>query len=450
RNFPADVAARVLAAGNRIMNLPFDNPGLTSLSPPETRANPVWNLLSNQLPHRARAAAVFEQLSALNGVGSFLALAVIAAAAVRSVRLGLFAGWMMLVLAGNASLQFAERHVFHLEVLPVLAGLIAIRIAVRRTLPKRSEVLRFAGTAAVVVACLVVTTAGLRAYQGAHLRRMLDQYVGVPRVAVQPSWTDTGAGTWRATWQSAPGDYYVIEFDGAADGALPAMELHYAAASRDTDYTRIVPIVDRPGVNRIFVPTYGERGLWEFSALEVTASLKSRIRGIQRVTHPESLPFLLDLRLDESWRNGDLFQRLEFEDPHAARAVQVLGVADAAGPSRLAWAARAWSGDGLAAATAEIVVSPGIRIAGGRIEMDGRAETDSSYLVWFHEMRNARAGALLARGHLDTGGLTIGVLKDDRWAGLLIVSEPGEFVAMVPIDGATPYVPMITNATRRM
>src|SRR6185312_1851284 len=86
---------------------------------------------------------------------------------------------------------------------------------------------------------------------------------------------------------------------------------------------------------------------------------------------------------------------------------------------------------------------------GRNIEMDGRADSESSYLIEFREAAVAGSAALLGRGSLERGGLTLGVLKDGRWAGQAFVTTPGEFVAIVGLDAPGTYEPILTNATER-
>src|SRR6185312_11825364 len=109
----------------------------------------------------------------------------------------------------------------------------------------------------------------------------------------------------------------------------------------------------------------------------------------------------------------DLFQRLDFERS-TAPPLQVIGHA---GPqmSRLAWAERAWSGDGVEVAPPRTIYTTAVHVTGRNIEMDGRADSESSYLIEFREAAVAGSAALLGRGSLERGGLTLGVLKDGRW-----------------------------------
>jgi hypothetical protein len=295
---------------------------------------------------------------------------------------------------------------------------------------------------------LAGTTASLRAYQRASLRDMFQTYLDAPRTAVEVQWRSTGADTWSGFWKSSPGDYYVIEYEGTGRAVLPAVSLNYDAPTHDTDYTRIVPISDERGVNRLFVPLYGEPGLWDFSSLEITDALKTRMRSISRIARPEALPFLLDLRLDSSWRDGDLAQHLQIEGTRTPDAVRVFGSPGSNGVSRFAWAARAWSGEQMHVGPVRVRYSPAVLVDGMSVRMDGRAETESAYLVEFQETTARSAGALLARGTLSQGGLALGVLRGGRWGGQAIVTEPGTFVALVGVDAGGSYVPIITNATR--
>src|SRR6185436_3294369 len=279
RHFPADLAARVYASANSILNLVFDNPALSFLREPESRANPFWNVLTNQLPHRARVSVLFEALSTFNGWGVLLGGVLVVAGAACSVRLGLFAGWMMLALAGNASLQFADRHVFHLQVIPLLALLVLADAALARRWPDRRAVRRAAITLAVSVAALALPLAALRGYQGLHLRRLFQAYVDAPRTSIPAAMAATSSGTVVVRWPGMEGrpltqdphrsaDYYVVEYDGHPE-LLQGMRLRYRSASRDTDYSRITGIAADAGVNRLLFPVYGQAQGWQFDGLEI-------------------------------------------------------------------------------------------------------------------------------------------------------------------------------------
>jgi hypothetical protein len=77
--------------------------------------------------------------------------------------------------------------------------------------------------------------------------------------------------------------------------------------------------------------------------------------------------------------------------------------------------------------------------------MDAVARDRSTYLVGFKPIDIQAPAALLVQGRLDAGGLSFGVLKDQRWYRQVVVRERGEFVAVVNLPDAGTYAPLITN-----
>jgi len=458
RHFPADVLVRAYASAKAILNSPFDSPALNFLNPPDRRTNPLWVVLTNQLPHRARVGAVFERLTIFNGWGWVLGVALVAAGAARSARLAVFAAWMTLALTGYASLQFAERHFFHLQFIPLMAVLAVAHALIRRR--HDWAAIRRAAVAIVVLAvALVAPLEGVRAYQAAHLRGLFQEYIDAPRTNTGARVTDTGAGTVLVRWPGMEGraprrdarrtDYYVVEYDGSPQEAALA-EVRYRSASQATDYSRMTAIPNGAGLNRLMIPVYGEAPAYTFDGLEMPARFRDNVRGVYRIEQPQRLPLLLDLRLGASWQEGRLYQTLTSAE---APGVRLLGAGG--GATRLAWMARLGAPE-LTPRVDAVATSytPAARVTAGVVEMDGPADTQSSYLLEFTPVTVDRPAALLVRGHLISGGVAVGALEDGRWAGAVVITDPGEFIAIVPLNsppraGRRSYTPIVTNATRR-
>ena len=456
RHFPADILTRTLAAANTILNLPFDEGPLNFLKAPGDHGNPLWNLLTNQVPHRARIGVVFEWMTVLNGLGLVFGIVLVAAAAVRSLRLGLFTAWMIVVLAGYASLQFDRRHFFHLEILPVLAVLVAIELLARRSKLDSRAIARFGGAVAILAAVLVVSSLTLRAYQQRHVGRLLQDYVDAPRQPVQAVFTDTGNGTWRARWAAAPAantvaaDYYVVEFDGAPKPEMSPLGVRYSSTTPDHDFSRVIWISEGDGVNRVFIPTYGEPPAWGFDGVELSAGIKARLRGIYRVTNPERLPLLLDLRLPGAWQQDHLTQTFRLRDAGLPDDVQMLGAAGGTAESRIALLGRVDSADAKPrAADVGKTYTNAVRLTEQGIEVDGLAEMQSSYLLELKPVSVTAPATLLVRGHLYQGGIVFGLLKGDSWYRSFGTGTPGDFVSVVDITEPGVYTPIVTNATAR-
>jgi hypothetical protein len=462
RHFPADVSTRALAAARVVLNLPVNEPALNFLAPPTSRGNPLWTVLTNLPPHRARIGAAYEWASALNGWGLFLGIVLVAAASMHSTKTGVFAGSMLLILPAYASLQFAPRHFFHLEIIPVFALMVAIGLVVDAVFrrPGWPAVRRFAVSGVVFVMAVVTLLIGVRGYQKIHLRRVFQQYVDSARESVQPQLTDVGDGIWRASWTApshqptlhgAPlSDYYVIEFDGAPAHEMSVLGIRYRSTTSGNDYSRVVALSESSGVNRVFVPAYGEPPEWTLDGFELPAGIRNRLRGIYRLSNPEQLPLLLELRLRGDWQNGDLHQTLRLETDGVPDTVQLLSGATGTSISRLALIRRADSAAAKpAAAEVDMAYTKAVRVTDNGVEMDGRADTQSAYLLQFKPVQLKAPASLLVKGRVFTGGVMFGLLKDNQWYRQVGTNSPGEFIAVVEITDSGTYTPIVTNNTAR-
>ena len=427
RHFPADVAARALGASNAVLNLPFNQP---------------------------RTGGAFDMLSALNGWGAAFGIVFIGVAWAHRARVGLFAAWLVLVLTAYSSLQFEERHFFHLEIVSVVAVLMTLHVVMRTRVPSRAQVRAFLLVIVGLVAAAGVSLGVLRTYQSTHIAHVIDAYIDAPRQRVEPTFVETSYGTWRMRWDEAAhrarppaADYYVVEFDGAPSDNESWLSLLYQDVV--PDYSRIATWSSGRGVIRLFIPSYGAEPR-AFEGIELSAGLKDRLHGISRIDHPERLPLLLTLRLPDQWRQERLYQTFRIEHPHEADVVPVVGDPAATAQSRMAWLDRFDSPSTRPSpASLQTSYSPAARVVDGRVEMDGVASDQSTYLLGFKPIEVRGPAALLVKGHLDSGGLTFGVLNGVRWYRQAIARERGDFVAVVQIPESGTYTPLITNGASK-
>ena len=456
RHFPADILTRALAAANGVLNLLSNTPALNFLVPP---VNPgrLTALLTNQPPHRMRAAVLFDWLSIVRGWGAAFGIVLIGAASVRSARLGAFAAWLILVTAGYSSLQFADRHVFHLQIVPIFGLLVTASVAMHWAWFDRRAVQRFAVALAVLALAVVVPVVLLRVYQAAHLARLFRGYIDAPKAAVSSTLEDTGHGTWRVHLSLAPpriggyqpAEYYVVEFDSVAPRPMTPVEVHYTAMPGAVDYSRMVSMSETAGVGRLFIPAYGRFPTWTFDGLELPADLKARLRGIYRVDPAARPALLLDLRLRGGWEHDRLYQAFRGEPGTANDDVQIFNQYDGA-VSNVAWIGRLDSPETTPRADAVFQsFSKAASVTAAGVEMDGPAESQSSYLIDFKPVDVTGPAALVVRGHLYSGGLSVGLLRNKRWSGQVVIQEPGDFVAVIDIPEQGMLEPIVTNATRR-
>jgi hypothetical protein len=303
----------VIGAAANVLNLPFDNPTQNFLTPAHEDSR-LWALLTNQLPHRARVDAIFERLSALNGWGLLLGVVLVAAGGAIAARVGLFAAWIVLVTAAYSSLQFADRHVFHLQIIPILGMLVPLAILFRTPSIDLEVVRRSAAVLASVTAAVVLSVAVLRIYQKAHLVRLFDGYVAARTHPVTSALAETGHGTSLAPLPlDAPmvggdrrADYYVVEFDGDTASTTEWIDAHYAHGIAAQDYSRVIPITTTSGINRVFVPAYGQFPVFGFESLEVTAHR----RLAARPTRSDAPRRTLDVVRGATRRDHDRRQRV--------------------------------------------------------------------------------------------------------------------------------------------
>jgi hypothetical protein len=422
RHFPADIVTRTLGAVNGILNLPFNQPG-----------------------------GLFGPLSTLNGWGVALGAVLIGVASMDSVRVGVFVAWLVVALTGYSSFQFQTRHFFHLEIIPIVGALLVIELGVRRRLPTRAQFVRVATAVTVLVVATVASLAVLRAYQDAHLRRLFQQYVDSDKHEVNASFAETEHGMWRVSWDESgaatrtpPADYYVVELNGAPGRRLGWFSLWFDDVL--PDYSRIASTWSESSVDRIFVPAYDERALRTFKGLELSPGLRDRLRGIYRIDHPERLPLLLTLTLRDGWQRRGLHQTLLAEPAGEPETISLVGDAASVPASRPMWVDHL--GDAAVRPNRSAVAAaytPEARVSDTSIEMDAVARDRSTYLVGFKPIDIQAPAALLVQGRLDAGGLSFGVLKDQRWYRQVVVRERGEFVAVVNLPDAGTYAPLITN-----
>jgi hypothetical protein len=456
RDFPADVAARTIGAAASILNLLFDNPTQNFLTPSADDSR-LWALLTNQLPHRARVDAIFERLAALNGWGVLFGAVLVAAGGAVATRTGVFVVWIVLVTAAYSSLQFADRHVFQLQVIPILAMLVPVAILIRgRSIDlhvlRRSAVM-LASVAAAGVLCIAV----LRVYQTAHLVRLFDGYVAAARQPVGSDFVDTGHGTSLVPVSldppiapgHRPAGYYVVEFDGEPAPKTDWIDVHYGHDTAARDYSRVIPVTATTGVNRVFVPAYGQSPSSAFEGLEVSEPLHARLRGVYAVDRRTGPEMLLGLQLASDWQGRRLYQTLRAEGSTSPEEPRVVTTA-AGRVSHAAWLTQLEAPETIPHASPTVSYTRMARVEHERIEMDGQTDSQSAYVMEFKAVDAPSPSALLIRGRLYEGGITLGLLSQDRqWYRSVTVREPGAFVAVVDITTPGVFTPIITNATRR-
>lgn len=457
RAFPADMAARVLASANQILNLVFLNPDPTVVTAP--------------LPGSGTLTAVYTWLHRWNGTGWLLGVLVIAVAAVRDLRHALCAAALILALAGYPALQFMPRHYLYLQVIPIAAivvlmsRLVALRSAagdwreaasrvftlISPSSPRREGAKRVAVALLWLAAIVVGPLMALRPLQQAGMTRALAQWIDGPRTPLQPELIEQASGDTLLHWPTPAGItlHYATEFAADPDGEPILLGLRYRAPASGTDYSRVLAVASSSEPVRVGFAAIHDPDVAEFLGIELGPRALARLQGVYRVESGGPYKMPLDLRLPGDWDDRRLYQRLSLEG-RDSRAVPVLEVVCATLPGchgQLGNTERSWASQSTAwPDTIDRIHAPIVTVTAGGIAVDDLVENDSSYLFQLREHSIAGPGAFVMHGVLDRGGVAVGLLRDGLWYKPVLIRTPGAFTVVIPIDQAGVYTPLVTNA----
>lgn len=331
RAFPADVGLRMAAATVRVLELPF-----SAMRPYSSNYFPRW--LNSILEWRNRTLAV------LDGWGVVLFAAVLLATFASSPKKGIFLLFAVAILGGYPSIQFQQRHYFHLELLSLcLLGVVvsqAWSIGARLlsggpAAPSQApafDVRALARPAAillVVVGGLAGVAVGLRTFQQRAVSSLFERYVAAPVVPIERQWEVADGGTMRLARRDpllpAPGartiasQMLVVTLAGDPCGfRRVALTFQYGPKARAEEFSRTLGVELPPGSQptKVFVPvfetgtTVGEAGRLAFAGVDVPLSEVPCVLGVARFERPDAYPLLITAVVRPDFRREVLYQRL--------------------------------------------------------------------------------------------------------------------------------------------
>ena len=359
KQFPADILSRVYGSVLKVVDaLPFDAGAFGAVVPPAIAAPRLTAFYEAQ-----RAV-----LNLLHGMGGVITAGALLIISTRSLRAALLVPAYLLYVAGYPAIQFAPRHVFHLEfiawgALAVVLETLAMRLLRRRgpagegaTGPlTRTIALRAGAFALIALAVLPGSLYALRAYQVPHVRARLDaDYLGAPRepVTIDPQagpggrvllampelWT-TGAS---ASWLSSA--YLVVELSARACDALRVpLTFKYESPFPGIDFSRdfVVDLDERGEATVVLHPVFYDATYAQFKGILVGAAHRSCVAGVSRIKRAHEPTVLLSAVMPPDWRELPLHSTLaSFEQngekrPHAGRPAHVTTPATLSLPGRL-------------------------------------------------------------------------------------------------------------------
>ncbi len=301
RNFPADIATRFLASALTILKL-----GMV-----QTLVAPA------------------------------LIFACILCIAVSSFRLALFATIAVAYLCGYPSLQFSERHFFHLEFIPLFFIGVLLQIIISNgyikfltyrkngfsirgatqehlfSLPNLRGVVGIGMVFAVIAESFFI----LRSFQQAHAINLLKPYSQLsilPKgfstlpsiegtVLLQPHGT---IGRPAVDEYPVRTDYWILELDGAAckRDRVP-ISIHYESVDAYNNSTRST-VLELQGQVRYIFHSYSSSYSF-FSGVVIGKNDISCVKNLGRAVGYEKLPLLMNLTFRENWENERLYQTID-------------------------------------------------------------------------------------------------------------------------------------------
>ena len=326
RHFPADVFARVLGACNSSLNLLFANQPMPLLHP---------------MPAESFWRKTYAGLNHFKGWGVALGVMLMVVASLAAPRLGALAAFLLLALGGYPSLQFGDRHYFHLQAIPVFALLtvcwaVIVSPAWIRRARWRSVLVQLGVLAIGLLMVTVVPLRVLQAYQSRHVDGLVSGFLAGPRTTITPEFVQRPDAKWLLRWPGVAGKrsgvgplswaYYLVEFDADVE-APPAIGLRFRSGPNATACLRVLTAPPKSGLVRFGVATYSYPG-HEFEGFEIRDDAVKRVRGIYRMAENGPAEIPLELRLPEDWRRRPLYQRLDLQGGlHEAGAEEKMPVA---------------------------------------------------------------------------------------------------------------------------
>jgi hypothetical protein len=470
RTFPADVLARAYASVIKMATLPTSD-YIDAHELPFVGADSSVGRFYQQRTHALEGAKQIWPMA--------VALALLVASAM-TVRLATYVGLIGLYFAGYPAIQFAGRHYFHLSVITPLAMAFVvhrtaafIRLSPWRLLrsPKTSirDIGLVLGRVAVVsggaILLVPVPVALARVYQdrrvASEIRSRLGSLQEPVTFSVRDGTVRGGAVSTALDVRGLPGEleaqrkpgtaraeYLVAQIGGPrCELARIPVRVQYDAPFEEGGFTETM-WVDTPAEERatttVMLPVFFRvdpgRPSIHFRGLEVPHGDEGCVEQISRIVNLERFGVLFAATLPLDWRSRPLHQRLLEIEPHFVGPDPTF----VASPPGLRLTHRLL--------TASLVVPETLFRAGGirptpagGWSMNGEAREPMSYLLQFKSVPLTLEGRFVVQGVLHGGGLTIGILRDNRWLLNTQTVEPGPFVAVLATPSPGPGSFVVAN-----
>lgn len=468
RRWPADILARAYASMLAILDdLPFGVGQFANAVPPASSP---------------RAVAFYQQqapiLTALHGLGVVSVLLALVILSARSVRTAAALLLLLIYFTGYPALQFHVRHFFHLEFVAwgamgfvIERAIVALwragQAVVRQRLPVsraalKAQSVRIAAFAMLAVVILPAPLVAARWYQTRSVSDYLESaYLGASReaLALQPAPAGPGMTLLTAPTlfsERVPGigetaEYVVVEFSSKACEVLDLpVTFRYEPEPLRAEMSHLihVSLSDGGASSLVFHPVFFHPQLGRFTGIEVNTAHQGCVASVSRIPQSRTPPVTLGATFSPNWKQAKLFQTLsKFESPFDGEPPRPPRYFRPATLSISKWAVPApfVAPDAASAFFAAIVR----RTAANAFAINGKADTDFTQLVLIDHQQLPAAAVVTARGHVYSGGLTLGLTRAGAWVTTVNVAEHGDFEAAVATTEAGDYAVVVANLPDR-
>ena len=445
RTLPADTLARAYASIDRVVAFPSNAA--------ETQSIPHFESLQRFYAVRSRI------LFTLWWIWLPAVLTAILLVSLRDLRSAVLLGLLFGYFCGYPAIQFNDRHVLHLSLIPIAAAAFVLQTVFNRQWGR--EWRNALVVAAIGIAVVVVPLLLLRKLQDQQVRSLVHGYLSAPtepvaltaralandRLALDFDFSLQRGGLPDGVVTT---DYLIAEFDASAcDFAAVDLTVRYEASHAFADFTRrlAVSLPRTNGTERVTLATYsystpasisGEAISYRPKGYELPAAQRSCLTRVSRLLQPSRFPVLLNTLLPPDWEQLPLYLTLSRWERRRASATPAVYLS----PPDLNLDETIGAGALLREADVVERASNVTIPADGRLLVNGVGAGAFTYLARFQERPLPRGRRLVIEGNLKQGGVSVGWLLNGAWGSHLEITEQGPFVAAfeIPADGNYSFV----------
>ena len=296
----------------------------------------------------------------------------------------------------------------------------------------------------LILALMVfVPAAGLRWYQQRHLTQRLDRYQQHQQAIRVDRQEDADGNVLFAAPQlwsryEVPArsqimvetEYLTAAFDPrGCDATAAEVVIRYDPVDNPVakEFRRRVTVPLRRGgqPTRVMFYAFWKKGWIQFTGLEMQAADAGCFTGLSRTEDLSGLDLALNVTFPPHWETYPLFQTITEWEPEATPP-PALHYLSAPFSLRNVFFDRP-----LSTRDATVTHDPIASVQGPGWRLHGLPYAPTSYLLQYSDTDVTTSDVLVVEGEVRRGGISIGFLQDNKWAGYVNVVKPGPFMALL-------------------